>query len=201
MSSELPFSAPCERNKDVIHEQLASYFKKLDSVFEIGSGTAQHAIHFAKQHPDLSWQTSDRKDYIAGIEAQLNAAKQKNVLPPITLDVDQSEWLNLPKQYPAVFTANTFHIMPWRSVENFFNGLPKLVNQGGYLFIYGPFKYDGEFTSQSNADFDESLRSRGVGSAIRDFEAINDTANRVGFKLVDDISMPANNQLLIWQMK
>ena len=91
--------------------------------------------------------------------------------------------------------------MTQSDVERFFIGLPKVVTQEALLMVYGPFKYAGKFTSASNADFDASLRSRGVGSAIRDFELVNQLASDVGFSLLEDHLMPANNQCLIWQRK
>ena len=199
MNDSLPFSAACERNQNVILHELKPYFQTVDSVLEIGTGTAQHAIHFVKSEQHLTWQTADCDAYIAGIIAQLNAARVDNILAPITLDVNQANWLPNDKQYPAIYTANTLHIMNWQSVEAFFSGLPKVSQANALLFIYGPFKYGGTFTSDSNNEFDQSLRSRGVGSAIRDFEKIQECANKVGFQLLKDISMPANNQLLIWR--
>ena len=199
MTLELPFSAACERNKQVILDQIKLYLRNTNEVFEIGSGTAQHAVHFSSSLPHLTWQTSDCSDYIAGIHAQIKAAKNDNVLEPVVLDVDQPQWLSRVKKYSAVYTANTLHIMPWRSVENFFKGLPQITDSGSLLFIYGPFKYDGKFTSPSNAEFDQSLRLRGKGSAIRDFEKIKQCALKSEFRLLEDISMPANNQLLIWR--
>ena len=89
--------------------------------------------------------------------------------------------------------------MAWAQVQAFFVGLPQVTSNGSYLMVYGPFKYKGKFTSASNESFDQDLRSRGVGSAIRDFEEVNQLAKEVGFKLINDITMPANNQCLVWQ--
>lgn len=199
MSDVLPFSAACERNKDVILDALMPYIEHCDSVLEIGSGTAQHAVYFAKSQPQLYWQTSDQTQYLEGIELQLKYADVANVLSPIELNVNQAVWQTQGQRYPAIYTANTLHIMSWSDVQAFFNGLNSVTLPNAYLFIYGPFKYDGKFTSQSNHEFDQSLRSRGVGSAIRDFEAIRECAHDAGFEIVSDTSMPANNQLLVWR--
>ncbi len=199
LNDSLPFSAPCERNKDVILNALKPYLSDCTAVLEIGSGTAQHAIHFAQSQPHLQWQTTDQPEYLDGIKARCEYAKLGNVLLPFVLDVNQDHWLPKPGKYTAVYTANTHHIMDWSSVQAFFKGLPSVTQQNSLLFIYGPFKYNGEFTSPSNYEFDQSLRSRGVGSAIRDFEEIQKCANTAGFQLVKDIQMPANNQLLVWK--
>jgi hypothetical protein len=195
----LPFSEACERNKDVILDTINPILNQLESVLEVGSGTAQHALHFARENPNLGWQTSDQIDYIDGIEAQLSVAQLSNVYKPFVLDVNQKTWIESEQKYDGIYTANTLHIMTSDDVVAFFDGLPQVLKPQAYVMIYGPFKYSGEFTSESNARFDESLRSRECGSAIRDFESVNKLAENIGLRLVKDHKMPANNQLLIWQ--
>lgn len=204
MSITIPFSEACERNKDVILEAIKPYLEKVDTVLEVGSGTAQHAIHFSQALTHLQWQTSDQCDYLSGICAALANAKSnngelENVLTPFELNVNQPVWDKSGKRYKAVYTANTFHIMAQADVEQFFSGLGVVTQNGSYLIVYGPFKYAGKFTSDSNSDFDVSLRSRGVGSAIRDFEVVNQLACEQGFTLINDYTMPANNQCLVWR--
>jgi hypothetical protein len=195
----LPFSEACERNKDVILELIAPYLKSASSVLEVGSGTAQHAVHFSRNCPALQWQTSDQAHYIEGIEAQLAVAEVSNVQRPLVLNVNQRPWVEEGRRFDAVYTANTFHIMTENDVLQFFAGLESVMNEQCLLIIYGPFKYGGQFTSDSNASFDHSLRSRGCGSEIRDFELVEELAERIGLRLVKDFTMPANNQLLVWQ--
>ncbi len=199
MSLTVPFSAACERNKDPILEVLRPYFKDIASVLEIGSGTAQHAMYFAAHCPNLCWQTSDQAQYLDGIRAQLTNARQQNVLAPLCLDVTQPDWNNRGLRYDAVYSANTLHIMNRAQVQALFTGLPGVSMVGSLLMLYGPFKYRGEFTSASNAAFDQALRDRGQGSAIRDFEWVDQLASDVGFQLIADHTMPANNQCLIWR--
>lgn len=198
MSLTVPFSAACERNKDPILDVLRPYFMAMTDVLEIGTGTAQHALYFATHCPNLRWQTSDLEHCLEGIRAQLLNAGQTNVLPPLSLDVMQPDWRRDGAQYDAVYTANTLHIMNRSQVQALFSGLPDVGRADCLLMIYGPFKYRGEFTSASNAAFDASLRDRGVGSAIRDFEWIDDLAAAAGFRLLEDKAMPANNQMLVW---
>lgn len=195
----LPFSEACERNKDVILDKISPVLESLKCVLEIGSGTAQHAVHFARNCPSITWQTSDQEMYIEGIKAQLSLEALENVLPPVVLNVNQTPWLESGETFDAVFTANTFHIMNKYDVQRFFLGLAAVMRPKFKLIVYGPFKYAGKFTSQSNASFDQTLRSREGGSAIRDFEWINYLAEEAGLSLLSDFKMPANNQLLIWQ--
>jgi len=199
MTKTIPFSAACERNKDVILETIRPVLQHVKSVLEIGSGTGQHAVHFASALPHLVWQTSDQNEHLNGLRAQLETAKIANALPPIELDVTRLPWLHRTKQYDVVFTANSLHIMSWNTVRAFFEGLNNVTTKGSHLIIYGPFKYAGAFTSASNKEFDLSLRSRELGSAIRDFEAVDDLAKTTGFRLVSDTPMPANNQCLVFQ--
>ena len=196
---KLPFSQACERNKDIIFDTIKAHLDTATKVLEIGSGTAQHAMHFAQSCPHLSWQTSDQSFYLDGIRAQLSNNNIVNVLPPLELDVNQSAWVSDSTVYDIVYTANTLHIMRWGDVQAFFAGLGQVTKSGSLLIVYGPFKYAGEFTSHSNGGFDQSLRAGGQGSAIRDFEAVNQLAIANGFRLLMDVSMPANNQCLVWQ--
>lgn len=194
----IPFSAACERNKEVIGDTIAPYLQTLDSVLEIGSGTGQHAVYLASQFPHLQWQTSDQQEYLEGISAQLNQAHVDNLLPPLQLEVGQTDWA-AGNRYSAIYSANTLHIMAWEKVQALFAGLSAVSNPRAYLIIYGPFKYAGRFTSESNRTFDASLRSRGCGSAIRDFEEVDALAQQADFLLLQDHAMPANNQCLVWQ--
>ena len=195
----LPFSPACERNKEVILDVIAPYLSQAKSVLEIGAGSAQHAVHFSAAFPEVIWQASDQSQYLSGIRAQLNNASLVNILPPIELDVNQKEWVVKGKVFDVVYTANTFHIMSQSDVEAFFVGLSSVVASEAFLVVYGPFKYAGNFTSASNQEFDQTLRSREWGSSIKDFENINALAVEQGFQLIQDHAMPANNQCLVWQ--
>ena len=196
---DLPYSAACERNQAHILQVMSPYLNNARTVLEVGSGTAQHAIFFAQANPQLVWQTADQQHYLAGIHAQLAAANLENVLLPIELDVNRSDWNTVKQKFDLIYTANTLHIMSAQEVQAFFKGLPVISDSQSLLVIYGPFKYRGQFTSESNQDFDQSLRSRDVGSCIKDFEEIERLANQQGFEIVLDQTMPANNQCLIWQ--
>jgi len=206
MIINIPFSEACERNKEIILQTIKPYLNKVTTVLEVGSGTAQHAIHFAQTLTHLQWQTSDQLEYLEGINAALSNAEKMhtefdNVIRPFELNVNQAVWDKTGTQYQAVYTANTFHIMGEPDVRQFFAGLGAVTQTDSYLIVYGPFKYANKFTSESNDQFDQTLRSRGVGSAIRDFEWVNSLASEQGFELLNDHSMPANNQCLVWQRK
>ena len=121
------------------------------------------------------------------------------VLPYDYWDIDH--WPNLRPKYDAVFSANCLHIVGEEKLLPYVNGASGSLKVGGKMLLYGPFKYGGEFTTPSNAEFDRFLRQNHPGSGIRDFEQINMLAEQAGLEFVQDIAMPANNQFLIWQKK
>lgn len=199
ISENLPYSPACERNQDVILAVISPYLSQSKSALEIGTGSAQHAVHFARAFPELTWQTSDQTHYLDGIRAQLKNASLENIKYPIELDVNQKDWNVDGQLFDVVYTANTFHIMSQSDMDAFFAGLSSVTAAKAFLVVYGPFKYAGEFTSESNQSFDQSLRSRECGSSIKDYETINALAEEQGFHLIQDHAMPANNQCLVWQ--
>jgi SAM-dependent methyltransferase len=193
----LPWSEACERNKSHILTQITDFLPDSSRVLEIGSGTAQHAVHFAGALPCLTWITSDLDENLAGIRARLAAAGLENTQGPLPLDVSDQPWPV--DKVDAVFTANTLHIMSWSQVKDFFRGVGAVLTDGGRLAVYGPFSYGGEFTSPSNANFDISLKLRDPASGIRDFGAVNELARQEGLGFIADQPMPANNQLMFWR--
>jgi cyclopropane fatty-acyl-phospholipid synthase-like methyltransferase len=197
MLPEKPFSQACENNKEPILAVLKRVFSDRERVLEVGSGTGQHAVHFASRLPHLVWQTADLEHNHVGINAWINECSADNILPPIVFDADHPPRLS--SSVDAVYTANTCHIMSWPSVINLFSALDVLLSADGILAIYGPFNYNGNFTSESNARFDQWLKQRAHHQGIRDFEAMNTLAQNIGLELIEDNAMPANNRLLIWR--
>lgn len=191
-----PYSAACERNRDPILAVLRRLFAGRLHVLEIGSGTGQHAVHFARALPDLVWHASDVPAALPGIRLWLDEAALPNTPEPIACDVGAS----LPERsFDAVFSANTLHIMSWGEVEGLFAALPRLLNPRALLAVYGPFNYGGHFTSASNAAFDAALRAAHPARGIRDFEAVDALARANGLTLLEDCAMPANNRCITWR--
>jgi SAM-dependent methyltransferase len=191
-----PFSEACERNRAPILEVLRAAFGERRRVLEIGSGTGQHAAYFASALPQLVWQPSDVADNLPGIRAWVKEAAAPNLRPPIALDVD-SAWPDIAAD--AAFSANTCHIMSWPQVERMLAGVGRLLPAEGVFCLYGPFKYGGRHTAESNARFDAMLRGRDPASGLRDAEAIAAAAEREYLRRTEDISMPANNRLLVFR--
>lgn len=194
--TEKPHAPACERNREPILAVLRKHFPDRRDVLEIGSGTGQHAVHFAAAMPWLRWQCSDRAEHLPGIRLWLDEAGLANTPAPIELDV-AGEWPR--RRFDAVFSANTLHIMGWADVQRFFNGIAAVLEAGGVLAVYGPFNYGGDYTSDSNREFDAWLQARDPRSGIRDFEAVDALARGIGLMRIDDVAMPANNRLLLWR--
>ena len=197
MQAELPCSPACERNRGPIAEVLVRYFAGCRSVLEIGSGTGQHAVHFAARLAHLRWQSSDRAEYLPDLAARIAQAGLANLPAPIELNVARPEqWPST--RFDAAFSANTLHIMAWSEVQALFRMLGTVLDPIATLVVYGPFKYAGRHTSDSNAAFDAQLRETAAHRGIRDFEAVDALAREQGLTLLEDIAMPANNRCLVW---
>ncbi|WP_126452147.1 DUF938 domain-containing protein [Sulfuriflexus mobilis] len=192
-----PFAEPCEQNKQVILDILREEFAHTGRVLEVGSGTGQHAVFFARHLPHLVWQCSDRAETLAGIRTWLDETNLANTPPPLQLDVLADTWPE--RQFDGVFSANAVHIMGWPAVEAMFNGIGEILEEKGLLCLYGPFNYAGDYSSESNARFDVWLKQRDPQSGIRDFEALDALARQIGLSLRNDHEMPANNRILVWQ--
>ncbi len=195
---ELPDAPSCARNRDPILQVLAGHFADRSHVLEIGSGTGQHAVHFAASLPQLIWQTSDREEYLDGIRGWLAEAGLANTPAPLLLDVD-GDWPAA--TFDAVFTANTLHIMSWAQVERTFAMLPTVTGDNAKLVVYGPFNENGRFTSDSNAAFEDWLKERGEHMGIRDIGAVDALAGKAGFAMIENLPMPANNRIVVWQRR
>jgi cyclopropane fatty-acyl-phospholipid synthase-like methyltransferase len=192
-----PYSESCEQNQQPILDVLREEFADSSRVLEIASGTGQHAVFFGRALPHLSWHTSELAQNHAGIQAWLDEAQLPNVRAPVAIDVNAAAWPI--ERVDAVFNANTVHIVSWPGVERMFAGIGRVLDVGGIVCMYGPFNYDGKFTTESNARFDAWLKSRDPASGVRDFEAINLLAEAQGLSLLKDISMPGNNRTLVWK--
>ena len=193
----LPCSDACERNKGPILAILKDVLTMRGLVLEVGAGTGQHAVHFARHLPHLEWQPTERHEWLDTLRERVRLEGTPNLRPPIELEVNQAAW---PVGTPdAVYSANTLHIMAWHEVEAFFRGVGRVLVPRGQLAVYGPFRFDGDYTSASNAEFDAYLRRRDPASGIRDFEAVDVLAAGEDLQFAANHAMPANNQLLVWR--
>lgn len=190
-------SAPASlRNRKPILEVIREEFRECKTILEIGSGTGEHAVFFASELPALSWQTSDLTENHDGINAWIAEAKLDNILGPIELDVRDLPLIET--KFDGVFSANTAHIMSIDAVECMFRVVGSCLNDGGRFCLYGPFNLDGEFTSDSNRQFDANLKSQNPEMGIRDLETLDDFAEANALRRTNLYAMPANNMIAVW---
>jgi cyclopropane fatty-acyl-phospholipid synthase-like methyltransferase len=194
----LTVSEACERNKGPILAVLREELSACTRVLEVGSGTGQHAVHFAAGLAHLVWQPSELPENLPPLAERILLAGGANLRTPVPLDVRADPWRADPVD--AVFSANTLHIMGWSAVCEFFRGAAAVLVRPGVLCVYGPFRFEGRHTSESNAAFDHYLRQRDPESGVRDFEALDRLAGLRGLKFTADHAMPANNRTLVWRM-
>ena len=198
LDGPLPHSPAAERNAQPILAQLRRVLPTTGRVLEIASGTGQHAVHFAGALDGVEWQPSDTDpEALRTIRARVEQASLTNLRPPVTLDVQATEW---PLDHAdAIVCVNLLHISPWTATRGLFAGAARCLPAGGVLAIYGPFKISGTHTAESNARFDADLRARDAQWGIRDIADVAATAEDHGFDHEEIIALPANNHLLVFR--
>ena len=160
-----------DRNKGHIVDVLKRVLPDSGMALEVGSGTGQHVIHFARQFPELTWQPTDYDQVaIASIESYRREARLKNVREPLLLEVRKKLWGN--GLLDAVLAVNLVHVTSWSVCEGLFDGARRHLRPSGVLFLYGPFKQNGGFTNADDAALDAALRSRNADWGLRDIEAV-----------------------------
>jgi len=196
--NQKPYAESCKENAPPILEVLKQKLPQSGELLEIGSGTGQHAVLFARSFPTIIWHTSELTDMHSGIQMWLDEVQLSNLRPPVALDVLNDSWPI--QKFDAIYTANTAHIMPKSAVEAMFRGAALKLKAGAPFLIYGPFMYNGKHTSVSNTRFEHWLRSQDQNRGIRDLIWLRDLACECGLYLDEDIEMPANNRMLIWRL-
>lgn len=197
-------AAAFHRNHAAIGTLLESFLRdKSGDVLEAGSGTGQHAVEFARRSPGITWWPSDFNDsHLKSIAAWRSHAQLANVRAPLRIDLSDPAWCSEmldgrgPGPLLAVFCANVIHIAPWSVAEGLLTGASRYLRSDGRLFLYGPFKRDGQHTALTNSVFDTSLRGANPEWGVRDIGDLAKLAESVGLRLAGVAEMPANNLIL-----
>ena len=191
------YSQAAENNKAPIADIMGRHLPPDASVLEIGSGAGQHALHMSHTFPGITWLPSEREAVVPILRANLALYGSNNIQPPLVLDLADFSWSGNP--IDAVYAANVMHIVSESLGERLLQLAADALKSSGLLMLYGPYKYNGQFTTESNAMFDQWLKDRDRASGVRDFEAVIATAHCTGLTLTQDYAMPANNQMLIFE--
>lgn len=204
ISVEKKHAPATNRNREPILNVLKDCLPPEGTILEVASGTGQHAIYFIKQLPNPYWQPTDpdemsRKSISAWWwEVQLN-----DILPPMDLNAQDSVWPveqeELPQPISSVVCINMIHISPWESAIGLMKGAARILPKDGILYLYGPYKIDGQHTAPSNELFDVSLRDQNAEWGIRDLTDVKKIALENGLSFVKSVDMPANNLSVIFK--
>lgn len=191
------FAPATARNRAPILEVLQEVLPGRGLVLEIASGTGEHAVHFAAALPDLTWQPSDpSEDARASIAAWRDEAALPNLRAPLPLDVTAPWPVDAAD---AIVCINMIHIAPWEATLALFAGAARVLPPGGPLVTYGPYRFGGAFTAESNAAFDADLRRRDPRWGVRDVVDLEAAAIAAGLALIGTFGLPANNHAIVWR--
>ena len=191
------YSQASENNKVAIADIMGRYLPPDAFVLEIGSGAGQHALYMSNTFPSITWSPSEREVVLPILKANLAHYGPNNIQSPLTLDLADFTWSG--DSVDVVYAANVMHIVSESLGARLVQLAAEALKPAGLLMLYGPYKYDGQFTTESNRTFDQWLKDRDPESGIREFETVIATAQRTGLTLAQDYAMPTNNQMLIFE--
>jgi hypothetical protein len=196
------------RNREAILSAFSRHLGNLSGdILEVGSGTGQHAATFAERFPDLTfWPSDPVADHVSSINAWAATTSAQNIKPATQLDCLQQPWslAQAPigeRSLTALIAINVIHIAPWQVCEAIFAGAGTHLTNEGVLLLYGPYKKDGDHTSEGNAAFDAALRARNPQFGVRDLDEVTQCASNAQLLLVDEIPMPSNNLTLVFKRR
>ena len=200
-------AAAFHRNHQPIWSVLEPYLQvRTGDVLELGSGTGQHIVEFARWAPHIIWWPSDySEENFKSIAAWRLFADLPNLRTPARIDLAAPDWKwqrpdpKAPDLFTAIFCANVIHIAPWRVAEGLFRGAARHLAPDGRMFLYGPFMKDGQHNAPSNAAFDADLRARNAEWGVRDIADLRLLADESDLGLTNEVQMPANNRILIFE--
>lgn len=193
------------RNHEAIWSAISGVLsERTGSVLELGSGTGQHAVAFARRTPRLTWWPSDiYESHLSSIAAWRQHEGLANLRAPQRIDLTDPGWHWMAEgeaggDLAAMLCFNVLHISPWTVAQNLIAGAGRYLRADGRLFLYGPFMCDGKHTAPSNAEFDASLRAQNPGWGVRDVRHLSVLAEDNGLTLSETVPMPANNLVLVF---
>lgn len=195
-------SPSAERNREAIADVLLRLFPTGGRVLEVGSGSGQHVALFAERLPHVHWQPTDRDEAsLASIEAYRQDSSQTNFKRPERLDILDPGWSEDPRflDVVGVVAINVIHVAPMETCEMLVTGASRVLPPYGMLVLYGPFRFSGKYSADSNKKFDAELRGQDSSWGVRDVDDITRIASGVGLVKRDVVEMPASNHIIVYQ--
>ena len=198
------FFPSTERNREPIGKVLSRILSTKGCVLEIGSGSGEHGVTFQKCFPEITWQSSDpelihRNSISSWIDHEELSLKMPQ---PLDIDVEKNPW-NIPSDIllsiQGIISINMIHITTWDCTKSLFIEAGKLLSDGKFLMLYGPFKINNKNISKSNELFDSSLKMQNKLWGVRDLIEVSEEATKNGFIKDEVIRMPANNFTIIYR--
>lgn len=192
------FAPAVERNREPIAAVLTEELPAEGVVLEVASGTGEHAVHFARTYPHLTWQPSDPDpEALASIAAWRAEEGLANLREPLLLDAAAADWPVAAAD--AVLCINMIHISPLAATEGLLAGAAGLLAPGAPLIVYGPYLEAEVETAPSNLEFDAWLKRRDPAFGLRSIEWLDERAAAHGFARTRRVAMPANNLTLVYR--
>lgn len=187
----------------VLKEKLP---KDTGRVLELASGSGMHINYFAPHFEHLHFHPSDKDQSVFDNIKQLSIDHSNdNIADPVHLDLtDPTTWFNpgMPGSFSVIFCINIFQVAPISIADGMMECASHLLNDNGFLLIYGPFQVEGKFTTDSNKEFHDTLSSAGVSEwGLKDIADLKKAAEKHGLELKEQIDMPSNNFSLIFGRK
>ncbi|MBN9599076.1 MAG: DUF938 domain-containing protein [Afipia sp.] len=188
------------RNRDAILDVLRGVLPPSGLVLEIASGSGEHALHFARAFPHLTFQPSDpQPEAVRSIKAWTEDSGAANIRPPLTLDVTAPDWPRMLDAADAMLCINMIHIAPWGATEGLMRGAAQILRPGAPLYLYGPYRRAEVVTAPSNEAFDTDLKARNPQWGLRDLADVAALARAAGFSGPQVTEMPANNLSVVFR--
>jgi SAM-dependent methyltransferase len=187
-----------DRSKGPIVEVLRRVLPDTGIALEVGSGTGQHILHFAREFPALEWQPSDYDQVaVASVDSYRREARAHNLREALLLEVRQKIWGH--GLLDAVLAIQLVHVTSWSVCEGLFDGARRHLRPGGVLFLQGPFKQGGGFDCPENAQLDARLRAKNPDWGLRDLEAVAALGTARGLLVEQVIDMPDNELATVFR--
>lgn len=192
-------SAPsAARNIAPILDAIKPFVPAGGVALEIASGTGEHAVAFAEAFPDTIWQPTDiDAERLISIDAWRARTGALNMRVAQVLDATAPSWRTGP--FEMAVTVNLMHLIGPSAAQAVVNGVARNLLPGGFWFLYGPFRTQGLFRSESDQAFHASLIAHDPSIGYKDLEQVEAWAGEAGLTRAALVEMPANNLALVMQ--